>query len=271
MTKQRISVEVEGDFIERQSKASPAKALSELIWNSLDGDATSVSVDLVERDLSNGLSKIVVKDNGTGFSRSDAENYFRLLGGSWKRQTSKTHNLHRKVHGREGRGRYKALALGKIATWEVCFETADKERYRYEIEMSASDYGSFLISEATSSDSETGVTLTIEELLPKSTSLTSIGTVQNLTEVFAPYLISYKDIQIEIGENVLNPNSIVEDEATFSLRPIVDDDEQVYLIDLQVIEWKTQTPSSRYLCDTEGFPFHQTAYSSNIRDYFFSA
>ena len=271
MTKQRILVEVKDDFIERQSKASPVKALSELIWNSLDGDATSVSVDLVKPDLTNEPSGIVVKDNGTGFSRSDAENYFRLLGGSWKRQTSKTRNLHRKVHGKEGRGRYKALALGESAKWDVCFETTDKARYRYDIEMSASDFGSFLISEVTSSDSETGVTVTIEELLPKSTGLTSTVAVQKLTEVFAPYLISYKDIQIEIGDNFLNPNSAVEDEATFELQPIVDHDGQVYPVDLQVIEWKTQTPSSRYFCDADGFPFHQIEYNSNITDYCFSA
>ena len=41
---QEYSVEVKSDFIERQAKAPPIQALSELIWNALDADATEVNV-----------------------------------------------------------------------------------------------------------------------------------------------------------------------------------------------------------------------------------
>ena len=46
MTSQEYNVEVKQDFIERQAKAPPIPALSELIWNSLDADATQISVEL---------------------------------------------------------------------------------------------------------------------------------------------------------------------------------------------------------------------------------
>ncbi|WP_300585089.1 ATP-binding protein [Marivita sp.] len=70
MTTQEYNVEVKDDFIERQAKAQPIQALSELVWNSLDADATEVSVEL-EHDALGGLSKIYVRDNGHGIPRDD--------------------------------------------------------------------------------------------------------------------------------------------------------------------------------------------------------
>lgn len=46
MSAEELNVEVKDDFIERQSKASPIQALSELIWNALDADATEIGVEL---------------------------------------------------------------------------------------------------------------------------------------------------------------------------------------------------------------------------------
>lgn len=271
MTKQRISVEVKEDFIDRLRKASPVKTISELIWNCLDADATSVSIDFVAGDLANEPNKIIIKDDGLGFSHTDAVNYFSLLGGLWKRQTAKTPHLRRNVHGREGRGRYNALALGKTATWEVCHQTIDKERYHYKIELSVDDFKSFLISEPISSDTETGVKVTIEELRVKPTSLMSKSTIQKLTEIFAPYLTCYKDIQISIGDKHLDPSSTVESEASFTLQPINDQHGKVHQVELQVIEWKIQTPNTLYFCDDEGFPLHNIEDKSSATDFFYSA
>lgn len=271
MTKQRVSVEVKEDFIERQSKAPPVKAISELIWNSLDGDATNVSIDSIEGNLANEPNKIVIKDDGLGFSHTDAGNYFSLLGGSWKRQTAKTPHFRRNVHGREGRGRYKALALGKTATWEVCYETIDNERYSYDIEMSVNDFASFLISDPISSHTETGVKVTIEELRVKPTSLTSKSAIQKLTEIFAPYLTCYKDIQISIGDDPLDPSSNVESEAIFPLQHIKDQHGKVHPVELQVIEWKNQTPNTLYFCNVDGFPLHNIEDKSSATDFFYSA
>ena len=47
-----------------------------------------------------GMSKIVVYDNGDGFSRSDARALFGNLGGSWKRHVRQTKRNHRMIHSR---------------------------------------------------------------------------------------------------------------------------------------------------------------------------
>ena len=72
MSAEEYSVEVKDDFIERQAKASPIQALSELIWNALDADATSISIDL-ENDGLGGLAKIHVRDDGHGLAWHDAQ------------------------------------------------------------------------------------------------------------------------------------------------------------------------------------------------------
>lgn len=102
---EHVSVAVRDDFVARQTKAKPVPALAELLWNSLDGDATEVSVEFGHDDLAGGMSKIIVYDSGDGFSRSDARALFGNLGGSWKRHIRQTKRNHRMIHGQEGRGR----------------------------------------------------------------------------------------------------------------------------------------------------------------------
>lgn len=58
-----------GEVIER-----PSYAIKELIDNSLDAQATSIVIDLVDA----GLSKMIVTDNGIGMSRDDIQESYKL-------------------------------------------------------------------------------------------------------------------------------------------------------------------------------------------------
>jgi hypothetical protein len=75
---QEYSVEVQSDFLERQTKAPPVAAVAELIWNSLDADATDITVDF-ENDNLGGISKIVVSDNGDAFLMLKLQLCFAIL------------------------------------------------------------------------------------------------------------------------------------------------------------------------------------------------
>ena len=57
---EHVSVAVQDDFVARQTRAKPLAALAELIWNGLDGDATTITVEFAHNDLAGGMSKIVV-------------------------------------------------------------------------------------------------------------------------------------------------------------------------------------------------------------------
>lgn len=113
---EHVPVAIQDDFIERQTRAQPIAALAELIWNSLDGEASRVDVEFERSDLACGLSKIVVYDDGEAFPRSEAAKLFGNLGGSWKRLTRRTRVKSRMVHGQEGRGRYNGKRFGKLKT-----------------------------------------------------------------------------------------------------------------------------------------------------------
>src|SRR5438270_1001327 len=104
-----ISVAVQPDHLQRMASVKkPILALAELVWNSLDADATDVRVTFQENLLS-GLTSIGVSDNGTGMTPTEAEQSFGSLGGSWKRFGSRSRHSGRILHGRAGKGRFRAF------------------------------------------------------------------------------------------------------------------------------------------------------------------
>lgn len=272
MVSQRLNVEVQDDFIERQSKASPLRALSELVWNALDGEATKVRIELHRSDLAGGISQIIVQDNGTGFSHDDAVQYFQSLGGSWKRQTRATPNLKRQIHGQEGRGRYKALALGEVAIWNVCFQDEDGTVKSFAIKMDADDYASIELSDPVLTPGQpTGVQVEIDNMRSSLPSLGNDESAQELTELFATYLINYKDVKIEFDGTALDPETAILDEREFKLSPIVDVTGATHDALLHIVEWRRKTKCTLYLCTEEGFPLDQVAAKFQVGGYWFSA
>src|SRR5450759_4550353 len=115
MSNQVIEVQVQGDFIERLTSARPVQALAELVWNALDADATKVMINVEQGVL--GLEAITVSDNGNGMPYADASVLFGNLGGSWKRLSRRSKSKKRILHGEERKGRFRALALGRVADW----------------------------------------------------------------------------------------------------------------------------------------------------------
>jgi DNA topoisomerase VI subunit B len=130
------SVEVQSDFLEKITRAKPIQALAEFIWNSLDADASTITVTFEQNDLGS-MSKIIVRDNGTGMKYEKAAELFRSLGGSWKRMRATTEEG-RFLHGQDGRGRFKAFALGRVAEWDVVYEK-EKELYTFTVTMTAAN------------------------------------------------------------------------------------------------------------------------------------
>src|SRR5262245_26266768 len=98
----------------------PIKAISEFVWNSLDAEATEVSVNLLRNPLG-GLAGITINDNGVGITRARAEHDFESLGESWKLKAHRTPNLNRAIHGKEGKGRLRFYSLAQRARWQTVY------------------------------------------------------------------------------------------------------------------------------------------------------
>ncbi len=262
-------VEVQSDFLEKITRAKPVQALAEFIWNSLDADASTINVTVEENGLG-VMSKIIVRDNGTGMKYEKAPEQFRSLGGSWKR-TRATTEEGRFLHGQNGRGRFKAFALGRVAEWDVVYQNGDK-LCAFVVTMSAANIKEVVISdeEAANSEKRKGVTLTISELHKDFRSLTPDEGVQELTEIFALYLSDYKNISISIHGTRIDPSRLIASQESVNLSDVTDED-KAYPVRLDIIEWRSATNRALYLCNEKGFPLMEVERRFHVGVFQFSA
>jgi hypothetical protein len=269
MTEHSYTVEVQPDFLERQTKANPVQAVAELIWNGLDADATRIHVQLVYGEL--GMTKIVVRDNGHGIPFEDAPNLFTRLGGSWKKSGGLTKTKHRMLHGYEGRGRFKAFALGRVADWHVTYRTDTGALHGYDITMLEDNIREVRITDDQDvAAGESGVQVEVSELHQEFRSLKPGQARQELAEIFALYLKDYRDISILYERRRVDPDAVIAATRTARLSDI-DDDGETHPVELEIIEWRTVTTRALYLCTEQGFPLSKVATRFHVGEFHFSA
>ena len=269
VTHTTYQLNVQKDFVNKQTPAKPVIALAELIWNSLDADATTIEVrSTIYDDLMN--PQIIVEDNGTAFTHDDAPSLFQNLGGSWKRIKKISEKKKRYLHGAEGKGRLKAFSLGKIIDWYVTYRK-DRELYRFKISMSENDINKVKIfDEEKILDGKVGVRCVISDLKFKNVFLDKEETIQELSEIFAVYLRAYKNIRINLPRGVLDYKLAVQAKKSFSLNEIKYDD-NLYDVEMEVIVWNKKTDRKIYLCNKEGLPLSQSEIRVQVPGFNFSA
>jgi len=254
---QKINVEIQSDLIEKLSKSDPIPALSELVWNGVDADADKVSIFL-EHDNLDVLDRISVRDNGTGFSPEEAAILFKNLGGSWKRLSQQTKIKKRDLHGKEGRGRFKVFALGRVAVWNIVYKKTNKQFFEYKITIFRDNIRQAEISEQKISKSKnSGVTVEISELDKNFKSLTRENATQSIAESFALYLKNYTDVEIIYDGVKVDPSLVIDSEYKYPLSTVKDENGTEHSTELEIIEWKVPTKKTLYLCNSKGFPYSQ--------------
>lgn len=241
----KIKVQVQKDHIDKLANGNPVNALSELIWNSLDADATMVQIDFNEGEL--GVDEIVVKDNGHGFSYNDAESLFGSLGGSWKKINSLSKNEGRFLHGKEGKGRFRAFSLGRIVEWNIYNDNSFFTIIGY-----ADEINKFEITEPKpSKKKKSGVEVRIKELPVQFKFTNPNHALEKFAPIFSIYLNTYKNIAIQFGDMHLSTDDLISDKSEYDL--LVDNE---YNYKLEIIEWNSLNERSFLLCNEEGFPLH---------------
>ena len=250
----QIFVQAQADHIESLSKAAPVSALEELIWNALDADARQVQVDLITNALG-AVEAVRVSDDGTGIDVLKADSTFGSLGGSWKRVSTETAESRRRLHGRHGRGRFKAFALGDHVEWRTTMR-AGGELLSYTLSGDIEKPGVFNLEASDRPGPATGTEVYVENVRANCDSLlTTEETVQSLASKFALYLKSYPDVRIYFNGIPVTP-VIVQRETT---------DYKLHLANgaeakLEVIEWKRKfTGAGRLVfAGSDGFELHET-------------
>ncbi len=268
MPNTHYKVEVQGDHLEKLTHAKPIHALAELIWNSLDADATIVNVETVSNDT--GMQSVTVCDNGHGIAHSEVPDLFGRLGGSWKTSGARSKTKSRMLHGREGRGRFKALALGRVVDWVVVSGNSEcKEQYT--ITIIKDDLIDVRVSEPFNASRDmNGVEVRVTELHHNFLSFERETAVQELSEIFALYLSDYSDVTISLNSEILDPSTAISSQRRINLSPF-EEDGTVYNVELDLIEWNASTDRVVYLCSEDGFPLHRRQPRFHTSGFQFSA
>ena len=242
MSKQ-IYVQAQADHIESLFKGTPLSAVEELVWNALDADANEVKVDVITNPLG-GVEAVRVADDGAGIDVLKADATFGNLGGSWKREGGNTPAAGRRLHGRHGRGRFRAFALGLHAEWRTTMRIGG-ELMSYRIVGEADRPGVFDL-DAAEVGPATGTEVYITGVRAVCGSLLDAGeAVRSLAARFALYLKSYPHVRIYFnGLPVTDYKLTVEGGQEAKL---------------EVIEWKRKFAGSGklILAGPDGFELHE--------------
>ena len=254
MAERHYKVEVQEDHLERLANARPVQAVAELIWNAVDADATRVEVEIDSTDL--GMQAITVRDSGHGIPFTDVQELFGHLGGSWKTHGNRSKTKSRMLHGKEGKGRFKALALGRVSDWSVVYEE-DGKQLHYTITLIRDNLIDVRVTDPVpAQDKGTGIEVRVSELHRDFRSLEKESAMQEFSEIFALYLSNYSDVTISYQGAKLDPSTVIASQDVISLDPVQEDD-QTYPVDLALIEWKTPADRVVYLCSEDGFPLQR--------------
>jgi hypothetical protein len=211
-----------------------------------------------------------VEDDGLGIDYAAAGERFGKLGGSWKAAADKTTLYGRAIHGEEGKGRFKALSLGRICEWNSTY-TATTGNKAFQLAIFADDVSHVRISAEVETDAAPGVTVTITELYTDLPSLESESAAQQLSETFALYLANYQDVRVQVSGFSLDPAPLMEGRYEFQLSPMVDEQGINHACALKVIEWKRTSQRSLYLCGEAGLPLLEVEARFHTPDLQFSA
>lgn len=254
-----IHVEAQPDHLESLARGKPVSALAELIWNALDADADRVRVSVEDNELGQPL-RIEISDNGGGIDFSDARQAFGNLGGSWKRERRNTMRSNKRMHGRDGKGRFKAFALGRKAEWDTVSYSGDN-LVNFTIHGQADRLQDFTIGPAkpASPGRGRGTMVRISNLSPDLGVLTEDGSAgRQLAEVFALYLRNYPATEIIYRGQRVDPKAVQRGHQTLPLTTFVSDEGVEVTGSLDIVEWSFAKKERRIcLCDAEGFTLHE--------------
>jgi hypothetical protein len=258
MSEEIIRVEAQSDHFETLSRIKkPIIAIQELIWNGLDADASDIFVKFKLNGL-DAIDEIIIEDNGHGLNIDEARDVFKKLGGSWKKYKAKSKTKKRILHGRLGKGRFRAFALGNEITWRTVFADDNSgKRYEYSIIGEKNSIGTFRITKLVETQCLTGTSVSITGFSKNYPSLQTSNTIEELNCEFALYLQKYKNIRIKYNQELLNPASMQNNIEDVPLEVIDKNKKFICKAQMTVIEWTVNSKHMGYLCDEDGITIHE--------------
>lgn len=268
------------DFLEREAGSrDPIKAISELVWNGLDADATEIRV-IFERNALGGIAAIKVVDNGHGIAPDRAEHDFSNLGDSWKRQAHRT-SSGRAIHGKEGRGRLRFFSLAQRAQWHTTYAGEEGlASQRLEIHSKSLERCEVGQLPGAAADA-TGTTVELTSLKDTFDWLITPDAFRQFSTIFAPYILQYPNAKIWWNGFDVDPDVTIDRWKDLPHRVVQLAGRTVDDLRVKVIEW-TMASDARQIhfggedaivlgsqpahVTAPGFTFSAYAYSSFFQE-----
>lgn len=244
------------DLVERIAHERDAvRAVVELIWNAVDAEATTVSVELA-RNHADGIDAVRVVDDGHGISADEVGSTFGRIGGSWKHGSQKSKNGLRQLHGKLGEGRLRAFALGSAVKWTSISDDAAGVRQKVTISGNRQTRERFQWDHEPAPEVNTGTT--VEAFNEDRRSLNALDgddVEAVLRSHFAPVLLNDQSLRITYDRRALDPAQGVERDTTTAL---TFGEQGQHSAAIRIIGWKTGTHRAIYFGpDFEHFPFEE--------------
>lgn len=249
----KLNIAVQSDYIESLTNVSGYTGLNELIWNALDADATRIDITTISNGVD--ITSIEIQDNGLGIPFSDAESAFGKLGGSDKAVTRKSPSG-RFYHGKQGKGRYNAFALGNLVSFDSYYNEGDKF-YHFNVELDRNDINTPEMGDLISQKGKgnTGVKVTINNLNNAKVHQTFRERLKtDLQQKFAVYYYKYPNFTITINGDVLDFKEGIVDQRIIPIEPIKDG-KNSYPTEIRIIEWAVSAEKKIHLMNSEGQSF----------------
>ena len=226
--------------------------LAELVWNSLDAEATTVDISIRRTEL-DAVDQVVVVDDGHGFAPDEVPGLMSSIGDSWKatKADRKTKYGARLLHGKNGEGRLQALAFGDRAQWES-ITRSDNGNVLTEFTIQRSSIKSYeWDSRETERAVGTTVVVTAGSSEPKA--LLREDASARLLKYLALYLTQYPGVAITFDGVELNPERLIDRQDSVA----IDYSDAHGSVTLVVIEWNEPCDRAIFLCDANGATLHE--------------
>ena len=240
------------DHLERMVRSNALAGLAELVWNSLDAEATTVDIS-VKRTPLEAVENVTVVDDGHGFAPDEVSALMSSVGDSWKaaKADRKTKYGARLLHGKNGEGRLQALAFGDHAQWESV-TSSDNGNVLTEFTIRRSNIRSY---EWNSRETEraVGTTVVVTAGTSEPRALVREDAPERLLKHLALYLTQYPDVAVTFDGLELNPEPLIERQDFVS----VDYSDAHGPVTLVVIEWHEPCDRAIFLCDANGATLHE--------------
>lgn len=244
----KLIVSAAADHLQRLTGKSPLVGLNELVWNALDADATSVDIKITRTSF-NAVDRVIVADDGHGFSAGEVEELFKSIGGSWKRTApnGRTRSGQRELHGEKGEGRWKVLAIGDRVTWRSVAATNGDVGKHEAVDVTISSDAPHEVEwngpRATSA--ATGTTATVSAGMKEPSVLLRPDLRGRLCATFALFLSKFPGVRISVDDVALDPSSLQTRVETIPLQAGGEHGPAT----LTIIEWSIDIDRALCLCD----------------------